>query len=272
MGAAVPTWESELGSWQAWLRVSGKPETTLGVRRVQLHRLALDFAHREPWDLTLDDLVVWLMRPGWKPETMRSYRAALRSFWAWGVMTGRTAHNPAAMLPTIKAPQGVPRPAPDTVIAAARVAAPERTALMIRLAAECGLRCCEVAGIHSRDIVADLFGWSLIVTGKGGRERSIPLAPRMALALRSLPAGWAFPNGKGRHLSPHYVSKLLSKALGAGWTAHQLRHRFASTAYAAERDLRAVQELLGHSKPETTARYTAIPEGAKRVAVLAAAS
>jgi site-specific recombinase XerD len=68
------------------------------------------------------------------------------------------------------------------------------------------------------------------------------------------------------------VSKLLSRALGAGWTAHQLRHRFASTAYAAERDLRAVQELLGHSKPETTARYTAIPEGAKRAAVLAAAS
>ena len=48
---------------------------------------------------------------------------------------------------------------------------------------------------------------------------------------------------------------------------HTLRHRFATTAYGVERDLRAVQELLGHSKPETTARYVAVPEGALRTAV-----
>ncbi|MBA2774731.1 MAG: site-specific integrase [Nocardioidaceae bacterium] len=47
--------------------------------------------------------------------------------------------------------------------------------------------------------------------------------------------------------------------LGAGWSGHKLRHRFATTAYAAERDLLAVQQLLGHSRPEVTARYTALP-------------
>ncbi|HET6299160.1 MAG TPA: site-specific integrase, partial [Kribbella sp.] len=51
------------------------------------------------------------------------------------------------------------------------------------------------------------------------------------------------------------------------WTGHSLRHRFASAAYAVDRDLRAVQELLGHSKPETTARYVATPDGALRAAV-----
>ena len=49
-----------------------------------------------------------------------------------------------------------------------------------------------------------------------------------------------------------YLGKLVSEALGPGYTAHMLRHRFASLAYAVERDLRAVQELLGHAKIETT--------------------
>jgi site-specific recombinase XerC len=44
------------------------------------------------------------------------------------------------------------------------------------------------------------------------------------------------------------------------------RHRFATTAYAAERDLLAVQQLLGHSRPEVTARYTALPGDALRAA------
>jgi integrase len=55
--------------------------------------------------------------------------------------------------------------------------------------------------------------------------------------------------------------------LGAGWSGHSCRHAFASKAYAGTRDLRAVQTLLGHSKPETTARYTAVPDGALAAAV-----
>jgi len=51
---------------------------------------------------------------------------------------------------------------------------------------------------------------------------------------------------------------------------HTLRHRYASRAYAGTRDLRAVQTLLGHSKPETTLRYTAIPDGGLQAAAAAA--
>ena len=66
------------------------------------------------------------------------------------------------------------------------------------------------------------------------------------------------------------VSCVLSQVLPPGWSAHSLRHAFASRAYAGTRDLRAVQTLLGHSKPETTARYTAVPDGALAAAVAAA--
>jgi site-specific recombinase XerD len=57
------------------------------------------------------------------------------------------------------------------------------------------------------------------------------------------------------------VSVVLSKLLPGKATAHTLRHRFASEAYASCLDLRAVQELLGHADPKTTARYTAVPAG-----------
>ena len=63
------------------------------------------------------------------------------------------------------------------------------------------------------------------------------------------------------------MGEIVGGCLPPGWTCHTLRHRFATAAYAVERDLRAVQDLLGHAKPETTAIYAAVPEGALRSAV-----
>jgi site-specific recombinase XerD len=63
----------------------------------------------------------------------------------------------------------------------------------------------------------------------------------------------------------------MSALLGPGWTAHSLRHRFATRAYAGERDLLTVQQLLGHSSVATTQRYTQIPDDALRRAVMAVA-
>jgi integrase len=70
----------------------------------------------------------------------------------------------------------------------------------------------------------------------------------------------------------HYswASEVLSGVLGDGTTGHQLRHRFATRAYSVDRDLLATAQLLGHSRPETTARYAQVPDGAALRAVLAA--
>jgi len=56
--------------------------------------------------------------------------------------------------------------------------------------------------------------------------------------------------------------------LPGAWTGNTLRHRFATAAYGGTRDLRAVQELLGHTNPTTTARYTQASDAALRDAVL----
>jgi integrase len=150
--------------------------------------------------------------------------------------------------------------------------ADDRTRLAIMLAGQCGLRRGEIARAQREDVERDLSGWSLRVTGKGGHERIVPLPDALAETILSRPAGWLFPSPAGGHLTPHWLGRTISDALGSGLTTHTLRHRAGTTAYAGTHDLRAVQEMLGHSKPETTACYVAIPDSAIRAAVAAAAA
>ena len=74
----------------------------------------------------------------------------------------------------------------------------------------------------------------------------------------------------GGHLAPATVGIMVARELPGDWTCHTLRHRFASVAYRQDRDIRAVQELLGHTSVTTTQIYTAVPDGAKRRAAAAA--
>lgn len=265
-----PAWAGQIDAWSDWMRAAARPETTIYLRTYHVRRLGAAWPDRGPWALGLDDLADWLGWFDWAPETRRSYRASLRGFYGWGHVTGRIEANPAALLPTVSPPRGRPRPVPEPVLIDARHAADDRADLMLALASRAGLRRGEIARLHTRDLVPDLDGWSLRVAGKGGRVRLVPLVDELSRLLRELPAGHAFPGQVDGHLSASHVGRVISRALPDQWTAHTLRHRFASVTYAASRDLRAVQELLGHAKPETTARYTAVPDDAMRAAVNAA--
>lgn len=264
-------WPEVTAEWERWMRAAHRPPTTIKLRVYQLRRFAECHPDRDPWALTLTDLADWLSTHEWKAETMRSYRACLRTFYAWAVLVGHIDVNPAALLPAIRPPRSMPRPAPEEALRQALAAGDERQRLMVMLAAYVGLRRGEVARVHTRDVEPDLEAWSLRIVGKGGHVRRVPLTPAVALALRSLPPGWAFPGQIDGHLSPEYVGKLVSRLLPPGWTTHTLRHRFATRAYAATRDLVTVQELLGHARIETTRVYTEAPVGALRAAVMAAA-
>ena len=130
---------------------------------------------------------------------------------------------------------------------------------MLLLAASCGLRRAEIAGLHT-DM---LSGGRLRVTGKGGRTRMVPVRNEdLVRMLAEWPEGWLFPGRFGGPVTPDYVGRRLSKLLGRGWSAHSLRHRYASTVYAGSRDVLALQKLLGHSSPETTQRYVELDEQA----------
>ena len=88
----------------------------------------------------------------------------------------------------------------------------------------------------------------------------------LAALIRESGSGWLFPNGVGGHLTAGHVGKLIAAALPGDWTAHTLRHRFATRAYRGSHDLRAVQRLLGHESVLSTERYTAVGDDEVRAA------
>lgn len=97
----------------------------------------------------------------------------------------------------------------------------------------------------------------LRVVGKGGHVRVVPVPPRIAARIREAP-GWVFPGAVGGHISAGWLGKLMSRALPAGVTPHQLRHSYGTRAYSSTGDLLAVQHLLGHSTPSTTQVYVQV--------------
>jgi len=265
--------EHEVNRWATWLRAAGRPATTIELRTYHVRRVMREVGI-DPWSLTAEDLVDYLGAQRWGAETRRSYRASLRGFYTWAQATGRRQDNPALLIPSVKLPRRVPRPTPEVIYRQALLDADDRAWLIVQLAAVCGLRRGEIARAHREAVVRDLVGHSLRVLGKGGHERMVPLPRDLARTILAMPPGWLFPSTArgGGHLTPAHVGKIVSRLLPEGWTCHTLRHRCATVAYASRGDLRAVQELLGHAKPETTALYTLIPALAVRAAMEAASA
>lgn len=254
----------DIAAYGVHLKAAGRPASTIYLRTWQLRKLDASL----PGGLrgaTTAELAGYLAGQAWQPRTIYSVRATMRDFYRFMLSEGKVRRDPAAKLPAVSIPHTEPRPAPDAIIAAAKCG--EREKLMLDLAARQGLRRCEIAAIHSRDLVEDLLGWSLVVHGKGSRERTVPLLADVALKLQALPRGWAFPSPNGGHLTANHVGTLISRALPQGWTAHSLRRRFATTVYQGTHDIRAVQTLLGHSSVQTTQVYVGVDRAELRTAV-----
>jgi integrase len=281
-------WAVALAMWITYLKAAGRTPSTIRLRRYYVERFAARHGG-DPFAVTLDQLTEFLAYDGWGGEARKSARAGLCSFYGWAVDTGRVGEHdsPARRLPRVGVEAALPRPTPDTAFQQALWLADDRQRLMLMLAGYAGLRRAEIAQVHPDD-----FDWDtgqLLVHGKGRKQRKVPIHPELGRAVRAeldrrrlgkVGSGWRlyvggigpgsylFP-GKHGHASADNVGRTLERLLPGIWSGHTLRHRFATKAYAAERDLRAVQELLGHSKPETTARYVETPPEAKHAAVLA---
>jgi integrase/recombinase XerC len=247
-------WQDAIEGFLAHERAGGKRSQTNAQRRHHLQHVARRVTVG-PWGVTADVLFDYFAAQEWATETRRGRRTTLVRFYAWAVYRGRVSTNPAEDLPKVRADAGRARPAPDRAYHEALMAAKPREKLMLRLAAEVGMRRGEVAVVHTRDPMEDLVGHSLIVHGKGGRTRILPLPQSLGRHLATMPAGYLFPGNDGGHLSPRYVGKLLRDLLPDDWTMHTLRHRFGTRLYAHTKDLLMVQNMLGHATPTTTRRY-----------------
>ena len=216
----------------------------------------------------------------WQPlarATVARKSAALRRFYAFLADEGLRADDPGGALPR----PGMGRPLPkvlstadvDKLFAAitARIARVPADPLDLRLAAlvellyGSGLRATELVSLPRSAIHPDRP--YLILKGKGGRERLVPISDRARAAVglwRDHVASdrpWLFPSGK-KHLSRVRLYQML-KALAAEAgippervSPHVLRHAFATHLLEGGADLRALQAMLGHADIATTEIYT----------------
>jgi len=200
MNTLTDDWSAAIRDYLTAQRAAGAPDTTCNTRRQHLEHLARR-VDAGPWSLTGDELVSYAGAQAWKPETRRGRRTTFRSFYGWAHATGRVESNVALALPRVKPGQAKARPTPERVYEHALAHADDRLKLILRLAHDAGLRRSEIAQVHSSDLFEDLHGWSLRVHGKGRKERDVPLTPRLALELRSLPPGYGLFLKNGGHES-----------------------------------------------------------------------
>lgn len=252
-----------LDGWECHMRAANFTPDTIKLRRSHIERLLRELS--TPVDqMTTDLLAAWLSRHDWAPATRRSYRASIIGFFRYTHRIGASddiAHD----LPSARVPRALPRPAADAIIAAALRKADDRVQLMIELMAYGGLRRGEVCKVKASDLQGD---W-LTVTGKGGHTRIVPLPSHLCRRIRRH-AGYLFPGAINGHLSARRIGELVSEVLPSGITAHSLRHRYATATYAGSRDIRAVQNLLGHAKLDTTMIYVKVSSEDQRRAAATA--
>ncbi len=144
-----------------------------------------------------------------------------------------------------------------------------RDVAVLTLIYGCGLRVSEALGLN-RD--AAPFGETLLIHGKGGKERLVPVLPvvreavekYLALCPHRLARGDPlFAGARGKRLSPRTVQLRMQRlrsllGLPDSATPHALRHSFATHLLSAGGDLRTIQELLGHASLSSTQRYTEV--------------
>ena len=216
----------------------------------------------------------------------RSLVRALAGARSFARFLERNGKGKVAALAAVRAPR-VPKtlPKPLTIASAQRIADADlrasearepwvlaRDAAVLALLYGSGLRISEALGLKRGGMPAPGRGDAITVTGKGNKQRMVPVLPQVAqlvadyaaLCPYNLPAdGPLFVGTRGGPLSPRIVQLAMERLRGAlglpdSATPHALRHSFATHLLARGGDLRAIQELLGHASLSTTQIYTAV--------------
>jgi len=232
----------------------------------------------------------WLARlrdGGTGRRTLARAASGLRRFFRFAKLRGDLDAEPEVRLVEKVRARRLPRAVPeDRLVGAlsglAAAGVPARDRALLELLYGAGLRVAEAAGLRLRDL--DPYTRSVRVAGKGGRERIVPVTESALEALeesfreRGVEAGDGpggalpvFVNRQGGRLGVRQMRRIVTAHLPGGGergsaSPHALRHSFATHLLDHGADLRAVQELLGHSRLATTAIYTHVTRSRLREA------
>ena len=233
--------------------------------------------------MTTKDMRAWLAHQRGQdldPASVARGLSAVKSFYRW---LDQTHGITSAAVTATRAPRRKPRlPRPVSSVGAADILDLAgslhdtpwlnlRDVAVLTLLYGAGLRISEALGIVGRSLP---LGDTLVIRGKGDKERLVPILPLARTAMERYVAACPHPMApdapvfrgqKGGPLTPRHIQKSmmhLRQMLGLPETAtpHALRHSFATHLLERGADLRAIQELLGHSSLSTTQAYTAVNE------------
>ena len=266
----------DLNAFARWLAEPGQASSLLDCRREQLYGYLASRADRGG-----------KTGRGFSARSNARLLSALRHFYRLLQREGRIADDPTLLVDAPKLPRSLPKALAEGEVEALLQAPPDtalglRDRAMLELMYATGLRVSELVGLRTDQV--NLRQGVLRVTGKGGKERLVPIgaeaqhwlvryvAEARDLLLKGLRVDALFVTARRAGMTRQMFWTLVKKhALQAGITSkrispHVLRHSFATHLLNHGADLRALQMLLGHSSLSTTQIYTLVAkEGLKRL-------
>jgi len=225
-------------------------------------------------DVSREHVQGWIVAgygQGLSPVTLARRLSALRGLLDAAMRAGWCKKNAASGIRPPKQPKRLPRTLPpeqtSQMMHTTDSSAEARDLAIFAVMYGCGLRVSEAVGLNLHDVTLD--GAELRVLGKGKKERVVPIPQGVVRLIEDYleergdmtSESALFLNQRGGRLTARSVQRMVKqRALETGAdisvTPHRLRHSFATHLLAGGVDLRAIQELLGHSSLGTTERYT----------------
>jgi integrase/recombinase XerC len=289
---AAPDLAAAIREWQAWL--AHEKRASAHTQDAYARDLAafLDFLSGHlggaPGIADLEALAVadfraWLaarQQRGLRRSSTARALSTVRNFFAWGARRGVLSNAAVKAVRSPKLPRQVPKAltADDaqSVLRAVRELASEpwiakRDLAVMLLMYGCGLRVGEALSLTAAEAPGPQDE-VLVITGKGRKQRRVPLLAIVGEACQAYVASCPYPlrgdgplflGARGGALSARRMQERLQQirgflGLSSATTPHALRHSFATQLLGAGGDLRQIQELLGHASLSTTQRYTAV--------------
>lgn len=253
-------------------KTEGKSHRT--IKQYNLHLSKLLHSLNTPVDkITENDLFVYLAKYKKNCNVSNNYLDGIRlvfsSFFTWLNAKGYIPKNPTTGLEPIKAEKRIKQPFTDEELEKLRRACKnERDLALVEFLYSTGVRASELVALNRKDV--DFYGKSIIVYGKGGKERETYLTAtscwhlKKYLASRTddndpLFATMRKPNGRLTVAGLEKIIKDIGKAAGVDKChPHRFRRTMATNVLKKGMPLEEVRELLGHTKLDTTMIYCTV--------------